>query len=167
MKVPRQRSLVAHFVRDEGVGGSNPLTPTKIRKACSTSRLFASAAHEDENLRGQGGSTRRRPDKTRQRRIRQMCRPLSDAARPPYSTYTTHISLPNLPHISLSINGFVTETIVFFYICLNLFCVTYGWPWHFPLCVLAFMVLIAQISTFSSDFFIKCIKLNHQMFAKY
>ena len=22
------RSLVAHFVRDEGVGGSNPLTPT-------------------------------------------------------------------------------------------------------------------------------------------
>ena len=23
------RSLVAHFVRDEGVGGSNPLTPTK------------------------------------------------------------------------------------------------------------------------------------------
>ncbi|EHU72518.1 hypothetical protein ECDEC3E_4884 [Escherichia coli DEC3E] len=25
------------------------------------------------------------------------------------------------------------------------------------------MVLIAQISTFSSDFFTKCIKLNHQM----
>ncbi|WP_212736256.1 hypothetical protein, partial [Escherichia coli] len=25
------------------------------------------------------------------------------------------------PHISLSINGFVTETIVFFYICLTLF----------------------------------------------
>ena len=23
------RSLVAHFVRDEGVGGSNPLIPTK------------------------------------------------------------------------------------------------------------------------------------------
>ena len=26
------RSLVAHFVRDEGVGGSNPLSPTKFRK---------------------------------------------------------------------------------------------------------------------------------------
>ncbi|SRR5699024_7156314 len=150
------RSLVAHFVRDEGVGGSNPLSPTKFEKpaqragffasaahedenlrgqggstrakrenvAPATARrashevasnplsptkfekpaqragFFASAAHEDENLRGQGGSTRRRPDKTRQRRIRQMCRPLSDAARPPYSTYTTHISLPNLRPIS-------------------------------------------------------------------
>ena len=107
------RSLVAHFVRDEGVGGSNPLSPTKfekpaqragffasvpmrmrtsggrevrpersertlrqqrpagratqwrviaitdqIRKACSTSRLFCICANEDENLRGQGGSTR-------------------------------------------------------------------------------------------------------------
>ncbi len=26
------RSLVAHFVRDEGVGGSNPLSPTKFEK---------------------------------------------------------------------------------------------------------------------------------------
>jgi hypothetical protein len=26
------RSLVAHFVRDEGVGGSNPLIPTKSLK---------------------------------------------------------------------------------------------------------------------------------------
>ena len=26
------RSLVAHFVRDEGVGGSNPLIPTNISK---------------------------------------------------------------------------------------------------------------------------------------
>ena len=25
------RSLVAHFVRDEGVGGSNPLSPTKFK----------------------------------------------------------------------------------------------------------------------------------------
>ena len=24
------RSLVAHFLREEGVGGSNPLTPTKF-----------------------------------------------------------------------------------------------------------------------------------------
>ncbi|ACX37861.1 hypothetical protein EcDH1_0167 [Escherichia coli DH1] len=79
---------------------SNPLSPTKFEKPAQRAGFFASAAHEDENLRGQGGSTRRRPDKTRQRRIRQMCRPLSDAARPPYSTYTTHISLPNLRPIS-------------------------------------------------------------------
>ena len=26
------RSLVAHFVRDEGVGGSNPLSPTKLEQ---------------------------------------------------------------------------------------------------------------------------------------
>ncbi len=26
------RSLVAHFVRDEGVGGSNPLIPTNLSK---------------------------------------------------------------------------------------------------------------------------------------
>ncbi|MBW9309852.1 hypothetical protein FA041_24270 [Escherichia coli] len=56
----------------------------------------------------------------------------------------------------------MTETIVFLYL-LKSFCVTYGWRWHFPLCGLAFMVLIAQISTFSSDFFTKCIKLNHQL----
>ncbi|EIS2707370.1 hypothetical protein LZG91_003578, partial [Shigella sonnei] len=63
-----------------------------------------------------------------------------------FDQHTTHFPANFAPHISLSINGFVTETIVFF-------CVTYGWRWHFPLCVLAFMVLIAQISTFSSDFF--------------
>ncbi|EOA8075325.1 hypothetical protein ACIPKX_005065, partial [Escherichia coli] len=33
----------------------------------------------------------------------------------------THFPAKFAPHISLSINGFVTETIVFFYICLNLF----------------------------------------------
>ena len=66
------RSLVAHFVRDEGVGGSNPLSPTKFEKPAQRAGFFASAAHEDENLRGQGGSTRRRPDKTRQRRIRHL-----------------------------------------------------------------------------------------------
>ncbi|WP_052924592.1 hypothetical protein, partial [Escherichia coli] len=32
-----------------------------------------------------------------------------------------HFPAKFAPHISLSINGFVTETIVFFYICLNLF----------------------------------------------
>ncbi|WP_205902017.1 hypothetical protein, partial [Escherichia coli] len=45
--------------------------PTKFEKPAQRAGFFASAAHEDENLRGQGGSTRRRPDKTRQRRIRQ------------------------------------------------------------------------------------------------
>ncbi|KUR95458.1 hypothetical protein AWE57_05870 [Escherichia coli] len=35
--------------------------------------------------------------------------------------HTTHFPVKFAPHISLSINGFVTETIVFFYICLNLF----------------------------------------------
>ena len=44
------RSLVAHFVRDEGVGGSNPLSPTKFEKPAQRAGFFASAAHEDENL---------------------------------------------------------------------------------------------------------------------
>ena len=150
------RSLVAHFVRDEGVGGSNPLSPTKFEKPAQRAGFFASVAHEEENPRGRGGSTRRRPDKTRQRRIRQMYRPIVGCGATALSDlHTTHFPVKFAPHISLSINGFVTETIVFFYICLNLFCVTYGWRWHFPLCVLAFMVLIAQISTFSSDFFHK------------
>ncbi|EOM1279686.1 TPA: hypothetical protein ACWSGY_005034, partial [Escherichia coli] len=35
--------------------------------------------------------------------------------------HSTHFPAKFAPHISLSINGFVTETIVFFYICLNLF----------------------------------------------
>ncbi len=52
------RSSVAHFVRDEGVGGSNPLSPTKFEKPAQRAGFFASAAHEDENLRGRGGSTR-------------------------------------------------------------------------------------------------------------
>ncbi|MEW3373883.1 hypothetical protein MZT89_16580, partial [Escherichia coli] len=37
-----------------------------------------------------------RPDKTRQRRIRQMCRPIVGCG----ATYTPHISLPNLRPIS-------------------------------------------------------------------
>src|SRR5699024_5011135 len=52
------RSLVAHFVRDEGVGGSNPLSPTKFEKPAQRAGFFAFEAHEDENLRGRGGSTR-------------------------------------------------------------------------------------------------------------
>ncbi len=53
------RSLVAHFVRDEGVGGSNPLSPTKFKKALLNEQGFLlSGVCEDENLRGQGGSTR-------------------------------------------------------------------------------------------------------------
>ena len=35
------RSLVAHFVRDEGVGGSNPLSPTKFKKPNLLVGLFA------------------------------------------------------------------------------------------------------------------------------
>ncbi len=172
------RSLVAHFVRDEGVGGSNPLSPTKFEKPAQRAGFFASAAHEDENLRGQGGSTRakrenvapatarrashevasnplsptkfekpaqragffasaadedenlrgqggstrRRPDKTRQRRIRQRRRTIVGCGAPALSDlHDTHFPAKFAPHISLSINGFVTETIVFFYICLNLF----------------------------------------------
>ncbi len=34
------RSLVAHFVRDEGVGGSNPLSPTKFEKALLNEQGF-------------------------------------------------------------------------------------------------------------------------------
>ena len=116
------RSLVAHFVRDEGVGGSNPLSPTKFEMPAQRAGFFAFVAHEDENLRGQGGSTRRRPDKTRQRRIRQMCRPIVGCGvNTLFDLHTTHFPAKFAPHISLSINGFVTETIVFFYICLNLF----------------------------------------------
>ena len=116
------RSLVAHFVRDEGVGGSNPLSPTKFEKPAQRAGFFAFVAHEEENLRGQGGSIRRRPDKTRQRRIRQMCRPIVGCGvNTLFDLHTTHFPAKFAPHISLSINGFVTETIVFFYICLNLF----------------------------------------------
>ena len=116
------RSLVAHFVRDEGVGGSNPLSPTKFEKPAQRAGFFASVTHEEENLRGRGGSTRRRPDKTRQRRIRQMYRPIVGFGATALSDlHTTHFPAKFAPHISLSINGFVTETIVFFYICLNLF----------------------------------------------
>ncbi|GEM_PF-2023036 len=52
------RSLVAHFVRDEGVGGSNPLSPTKFRKTQPQGWVFCFLRpEEDEKLRG-GGSTR-------------------------------------------------------------------------------------------------------------
>ncbi len=47
------RSLVAHFVRDEGVGGSNPLSPTKFRKTQPQGWVFCFLrSKEDENLRG-------------------------------------------------------------------------------------------------------------------
>ncbi|MEE6938848.1 hypothetical protein ACGI2T_07145, partial [Escherichia coli] len=63
-----------------------------------------------------------RPDKTRQRRIRQRHRTYCKMRRE-HLIRPTHHTFPAkfAPHISLSINGFVTETIVFFYICLNLF----------------------------------------------
>ncbi len=171
------RSLVAHFVRDEGVGGSNPLSPTKFEKPAQRAGFFAFVAYEDENLRGEGGSTRAkrenvapatarrashevasnplsptnlekpayglvfcflRPEEDENLRGQEVrldvglirrasvasgkcADPLSDAARPPYPPHTTHFPAKFAPHISLSINGFVTESIVFFYICLNLF----------------------------------------------
>ncbi len=52
------RSLVAHFVRDEGVGGSNPLSPTNLEKPAYGLVFCILRSEEDENLRGQGGSTR-------------------------------------------------------------------------------------------------------------
>ncbi len=172
------RSLVAHFVRDEGVGGSNPLSPTKFEKPAQRAGFFASAAHEDENLRGQGGSTRAKrenvaPATARRASHEVASNPLSPTkfekpaqragffafvahedenlrggevrldvglirrasvasgngtalivgcgATALFDLHTTHFPAKFAPHISLSINGFVTETIVFFYICLNLF----------------------------------------------
>ncbi len=172
------RSLVAHFVRDEGVGGSNPLSPTKFEKPAQRAGFFASATHEDENLRGQGGSTRAKrenvaPATARRASDEVASNPLSPTKfeKPAqragffafvahedenlrggevrldvglirrasvasgngtalivgcgvntlFDLHTTHFPAKIAPHISLSINGFVTETIVFFYICLNLF----------------------------------------------
>ena len=34
------RSLVAHVVRDDGVGGSNPLIPTKYKRVCTGYMLY-------------------------------------------------------------------------------------------------------------------------------
>ncbi|MEC4928588.1 hypothetical protein VVY16_20155, partial [Escherichia coli] len=62
-----------------------------------------------------------RPDKTRQRRIRHRAPNAGCGATALFDLHTTHFPAKFAPHISLSINGFVTETIVFFYICLNLF----------------------------------------------
>lgn len=81
-----------------------------------------------------------------------------------FDLHDTHFPAKFAPHISLSINGFVTETIVFFYICLNLF-LRYLWL------ALAFSAVRfsvhginrSDIHLFLSIFFIKCIKLNHQM----
>ena len=64
---------------------SNPLSPTKFEKPAQRAGFFAFVAHEDENLRGRGGSTRRRPDKTRQRRIRLQ---LPEKAIMPYPVYS-------------------------------------------------------------------------------
>ena len=47
------RSLVAHFVRDEGVGGSNPLSPTNSEKPAYGLAFCCPEFNEDENLRGQ------------------------------------------------------------------------------------------------------------------
>ena len=52
------RSLVAHFVRDEGVGGSNPLSPTNLEKPAYGLVFCFLRPEEDKNLRGQRGSTR-------------------------------------------------------------------------------------------------------------
>ncbi|WP_181875143.1 hypothetical protein [Escherichia coli] len=81
-----------------------------------------------------------------------------------FDLHTTHFPAKFAPHISLSINGFVTETIVFFYICLNLF-LRYLWL------ALAFSAVRfsvhginrSDIHLFLRFFFTKCIKLNHQM----
>ncbi len=63
-----------------------------------------------------------RPDKTRLRRIRQMYQPIVGCGVNALSDlHSTYFPAKIAPHISLSINGFVTESIVFFYICLNLF----------------------------------------------
>ena len=131
------RSLVAHFVRDEGVGGSNPLSPTKFEKPAQRAGFFASAAHEDENLRGQGGSTRAKRENVAPATARRASHEVASNPLAPtkfgtalivgcgatalFDLHTTHFPAKFAPHISLSINGFVTETIVFFYICLNLF----------------------------------------------
>ncbi len=146
------RSLVAHFVRDEGVGGSNPLSPTKFEKPAQRAGFFASAAHEDENLRGQGGSTRAKRENVAPATARRASHEVASNPLSPtkfekvglirrvsvasgngtalivgcgvnalFDLHATHFPAKFAPHISLSINGFVTETIVFFYICLNLF----------------------------------------------
>lgn len=160
------RSLVAHFVRDEGVGGSNPLSPTNLEKPayglvfafCGLKRMRTSGGRKvrlkrsERTLRQQrpaGQATKwrvilyhrpnsksllneqaflhlcpleLRPDKPRQRRIRQMCQPIVGCGVNALSNlHTTHFTAKFAPHISLSINGFVTYSIVFFYICLNLF----------------------------------------------
>ncbi len=51
------RSLVAHFVRDEGVGGSNPLSPTKF-KALLNEQGFLHLKPMRMRTSGGRGSTR-------------------------------------------------------------------------------------------------------------
>ncbi len=41
-------ATVLYFVRDEGVGGSNPLSPTQIQKPCSTSGVLHLKPDGDE-----------------------------------------------------------------------------------------------------------------------
>ena len=60
------RSLVAHFVRDEGVGGSNPLSPTKFEKPAQRAGFFASVVLTDGQHRF--------------REIQPYCTPLPGAA---------------------------------------------------------------------------------------
>ena len=52
------RSLVAHFVRDEGVGGSNPLSPTKLKKSLLIEQAFLRLRQERSRTSGGRGSIR-------------------------------------------------------------------------------------------------------------
>ncbi|ENX7036743.1 hypothetical protein ACLB2X_004889, partial [Escherichia coli] len=66
-------------------------SPTNLEKPAYGLVFCFLRPEEDENFRGQGGSIRRRPDKTRQRRIRQMCRPIVGCgATALFDLHTTH-----------------------------------------------------------------------------
>ena len=54
------RSLVAHFVRDEGVGGSNPLSPTNSEKPAYGLAFCCPEFNEDEHCRPDKRSAIRR-----------------------------------------------------------------------------------------------------------
>ena len=116
------RSLVAHFVGDEGVGGSNPLSPTNLEKP-AYGLVFCFL--QPMRMRTSGGREVRL-DVGLIRRVsvasgNGTALIVGCGATALFDLHTTHFPAKFAPHISLSINGFVTETIVFFYICLNLF----------------------------------------------
>ncbi len=97
---------------------SNPLSPTKFEKPAQRAGFFASAAHEDENLRGQGGSTRAKRENVAPATARRASHEVASNPLAPtkfgtalivgYSVSvlsdlngnTPHISLPNLRPIS-------------------------------------------------------------------